>query len=584
MKAAVVVVLLTLGATARVMHYGLLSGLLLAAAVLAGVLSFAWWAFIPSRTMPRNRGRNMRLRLVLRLYPGPGFTAAPGLWLRWGRLAVYRHSGRIRSMLPRWYRLTTPDCHSVHLGRAQYRHRLRISMDEHVVILSPPRKGKSGWLARVINHYPGPVLSTTTKADVFALTSGLRTRFGRIHVLNPQDIGKSIAPSTFTWDPLTGCTDPTVAIRRADSFAGAINTKGVENGDFWRKKAGDYFRAMFCAAALDGLGMQDVSDWVLTGHTEQAEAALTQAGYPKWAAQLAELRSGAEKTTATIKITMTSALGFLNDPRLAASVVPGGGFGLDIQDLILGRGTLYMIADQQGEEAPLAPLFACLAAEVHFQASMLAAGYPDGHLDPPLLMALDEVTQICPVPVPRWAADSGGKGIQLFIVAHGQAQFAERWGEHSARILFDTAGALVFLPGITDPDTLDLAEKLCGTFPAHERDSEHITRHNVLDAAMLRVLPSKFALVLQSNLLPVIARVPMAWRDLAYLRARSRGQAVAPVVAVAMPEPQLAGLPLPIPGPADDPRDFPWRTPGPDEIPDSFPVPAGAAKNGHARG
>ena len=67
--------------------------------------------------------------------------------------------------------------------------------------------------------------------------------------------------------------------------------------------------------------------------------------------------------------------------------------------------------------------------------------------------------------VPVWAADSGGKGIQLFTVAHGRAQFAERWGEHGARTLLDTAGVLVLLPGITDPDTLDLAEKLCGQCP-----------------------------------------------------------------------------------------------------------------------
>ena len=42
------------------------------------------------------------------------------------------------------------------------------------MVKSPPRGGKTGWLASVILHYPGPVLSTTTKHDVFALTSGIR--------------------------------------------------------------------------------------------------------------------------------------------------------------------------------------------------------------------------------------------------------------------------------------------------------------------------------------------------------------------------------------------------------------------------
>ena len=43
-------------------------------------------------------------------------------------------------------------------------------------------------------------------------------------------------------------------------------------------------------------------------------------------------------------------------------------------------------------------------------------------LDPPLLMGLDEVTQICPVPLPSWLSDSGGKGIQICAVVHGEAQ------------------------------------------------------------------------------------------------------------------------------------------------------------------
>ena len=55
-------------------------------------------------------------------------------------------------------------------GRAQLRHGLRLPLEEHVLVEAPPRSGKTGWLARVILRYPGPVLSTTTKHDVFELT------------------------------------------------------------------------------------------------------------------------------------------------------------------------------------------------------------------------------------------------------------------------------------------------------------------------------------------------------------------------------------------------------------------------------
>ena len=144
----------------------------------------------------------MRIRLRLRLHPGRGHASAFELWLRWGRLAAFRRSGRARRSVPAWERLLRPGLHSVFLGRAHYRHGLRVPVDEHVVVMAPPRKGKTGLLAKLILHYPGPVVSTTTKADVFALTSGVRSLAGPVLVFNPQSIGG--VPSTFRWNPVDG--------------------------------------------------------------------------------------------------------------------------------------------------------------------------------------------------------------------------------------------------------------------------------------------------------------------------------------------------------------------------------------------
>ena len=64
--------------------------------VLAGC---AKWAFLPTRHLPGNRVRYLRIRLHLRLHPGKGFAPVFSLWLRWGRLAALRRSGRIRPSL-----------------------------------------------------------------------------------------------------------------------------------------------------------------------------------------------------------------------------------------------------------------------------------------------------------------------------------------------------------------------------------------------------------------------------------------------------------------------------------------------------
>src|SRR5580704_7592441 len=87
------------------------------AVVLALAAVFAW-AFLPARHLPSNRARHLRVRLHLRLHPGKGFAHLFSLWLRWGRVAMLRRSGRIRALLPLWYRIAEPHQHSVFLGRA----------------------------------------------------------------------------------------------------------------------------------------------------------------------------------------------------------------------------------------------------------------------------------------------------------------------------------------------------------------------------------------------------------------------------------------------------------------------------------
>ena len=135
-------------------------------------------------------------------------------------------------------------------------------------------------------------------------------------------------------------------------------------------------------------------------------------------------------------------------------------------------------------------------------------------------MALDEVTQICPVPLPSWLADSGGKGIQVAAVVHGEAQLAGRWGDHGRQIVLDTSSVKIFLPGITDTTTLQSAAILCGQASWRVRGQDFATRHDVATPDMIRQLPAGFALVIRGGNAPVIARLPRAWRNRAYRRVR----------------------------------------------------------------
>jgi type IV secretion system protein VirD4 len=217
---------------------------------------------------------------------------------------------------------------------------------------------------------------------------------------------------------------------------------------------------------------------------------------------------------------MSRALAFMADPALAACVLPAPGTGFDIPQFLRDAGTVYMIAEAVSEEAPVAPLFAAMASQIHWIAAQTGQASLAGRLDPPLLMGLDEVTQIYPVPLPSWLSDSGGKGIQVIAVVHGEAQLAERWGEHGRQVVLDTCSVKVFLPGITDVTTLQAASTLCGQASWKVKGQDHATRHDVATPDMIRQLPAGFALVIRGGCAPVIARLPRARRNPAYRRAR----------------------------------------------------------------
>jgi type IV secretory pathway TraG/TraD family ATPase VirD4 len=557
------------------------------AVLMTGLLALAClrWCFAPSSHLPRYRVRHMQLRLHLRLHPGRGHATVFELWLRWGRFAAFRRSARSRPSLSIWRRALCPDEHSVMPGRAHYRHALRVPVDDHILVDGPPRGGKTGLLAKLILRWPGPVLSTTTKHDVFQLSSGIRTRRGPVHVFNPQNVGG--VPSTFRWNPVAGCDDPATAIRRADGFAKAVNMSGTEDASFWTAKASDYLRCLFCAAALAGGDMRLVARWAL-GDASEAEGILDSAGDEQWAAELAELRSEAQKTAATIRMVLSRALGFMTDPALARSVMPSpDDVGIDIGEFLATCGALYMIAESQHDDSPVAPLFAAMAGEVHHVACQAGQAMSGGRLDPPLCMALDEIVQTCPIPLPAWLADSGGKGIQIIPVAHGEAQLRTRWGRDGAQAILDTCGVKIWLPGITDTATLKMASELCGQACFTERDRsrgfgragpdlerDRRTWHDVMTSDMVRQLPAGYALVIRSSYAPVIARLGAAWRDPAYRSARRAGTAIARLALVTEPPaPPAAARPLAKPerrlwavpdidseaaGGEDAPRSFPW--------------------------
>ena len=528
----------------------------LAAAVLVALLGS--WVIVPSRKLPRNRVRHMRMRARLRLHPGHGHATVFELWLRWGRLAAARRARRSRPSLTLPERLCCPSLTSVLVARAHYNHACRVPVEEHVIYIAPPRAGKTGALADVIAHYPGAVVATTTRGDLHALTARIRATRGPVHVFNPQQLAD--VPSNMRWDMLAGCQDPATAIRRAQPLT-AIGAYKGEGEDFWASASALWLQTLLHVAALRGGDMDTVHYWALQRTPRDFLQAVSGVGgeAERWGGLIREqMTSSASRTTDTIRYMIASNLGFMTDPELRQAVTPGPRM-FSPRDFVRTGGTLYLIAESRDDRpSPVAGLFAALVIEIYHQATLLAATKPGGRLDPPMLWALDEITQTCPLPLPSLLADAGGRGIQIMPVVHGIAQLRSRWGQQGARTILDACGTKVFLPGGSDPETLEMASRLSGYRAGRERGSESDTRLPVMTEDMVRQLPVRrdgtgYAFILRNGLSPVIGRPPVIWRDRQARRMARRAPQSAAVTPAILDEPGWPSWDEPA-GPADGPR------------------------------
>src|SRR5262249_57498381 len=108
---------------------------------------------------------------------------------RWPRPAALRHARRARPSMRLHHRVTSrTTAYAIRLGRAQYGKRVYARAEDHTIILSLPRSGKSGLLGdRVIDH-PGAALVTESRPDIYTATAGYRARLRPLEPFNPQNV------------------------------------------------------------------------------------------------------------------------------------------------------------------------------------------------------------------------------------------------------------------------------------------------------------------------------------------------------------------------------------------------------------
>lgn len=254
---------------------------------------------------------------------------------------------------------------------------------------------------------------------------------------------------------------------RATGLASAtgLSAGGVEGGDFWEGKTRSVLQSLLHAAALDHRSPTELFRWTLDP-VAAAEAVAILTNHPNaatgWADSLHAMIDADPKTRDSIWQGVSLALASLADPRVLNAVSPADGESFDPETFIRERGTLYLLATGAGA-GNSAALVAAFVEDLVETARRMAARSAGARLDPPLLLALDEIGNLAPLPsLPTLMAEGGGTGITTMAVLQSLAQARDRWSEHQANAIWDASIVKIVLGGASNSRDLQDLSTLIG--------------------------------------------------------------------------------------------------------------------------
>ncbi len=335
------------------------------------------------------------------------------------------------------------------------------------MILGPPRSGKTtSLIIPNVLASNGPVVSTSTKPDVLDGTLTARSALGRCLLFDPTgSVGRSQGLHPLHWSPLQSCTVWTSALSMARSLVEVGSATGgprALRGDnsHWTERAQALLAPLLHAGALDGTDMRTVLTWVDRRQALPAQQIL--AGEPGRPTELARnlldgIAATDERELSGIWSTASGALSaFRSDPALEITSEPD----FDPSRFVRSSDTIYISAPAH-RQASVAPMVVGLVEDIRRAAyARHAAGAVTS--GPPVLLALDELANIAPIPdLPAMISEGGGQGLVTLACLQDLSQARHRWPDQADGFpsLF---GTTVVLPGIGDVRTLDALSMLAG--------------------------------------------------------------------------------------------------------------------------
>ncbi|MGQ4516779.1 type IV secretory system conjugative DNA transfer family protein [Streptomyces sp. DW26H14] len=285
-----------------------------------------------------------------------------------------------------------------------------------------------------IRDAEGPVLVITSDPAVWSETKDARAKLGPVLIYDPGHLCET--PARLRWSPTAGCEDPASAADRALALLAPVRPHAALDAAM-ADTAETLLRCWLHAAAVDGRPFRQVHRWAQGSAAQDAVRVLRT--HPKAAAGYAGLLESAltahpERRDAAQQLT-ARALASLSSVHIRDAVTFNRTDAVSLGSFAAEGGTLYVVGEpiEDPRSQPGAmPLLTALASHVVEHGRRMAARSPDGRLDPPMSLVLDDVAAVAPLPaLPDLLSSGDAQGLPTLALLRSREQGRARWPRHT---------------------------------------------------------------------------------------------------------------------------------------------------------
>ncbi|MEV6648961.1 type IV secretory system conjugative DNA transfer family protein [Streptomyces sp. NPDC051219] len=283
---------------------------------------------------------------------------------------------------------------------------------------------------RAIADAEGPALVVTSDPTLWAETKDARAKLGPVLVYDPAHLCDT--PARLHWSPSAGCESREVAAARAVALLAPVRPSARLDAAV-ADAAETLLRCWLHAAAVDDRPFKQVHRWAQGNSAHEPVRILRT--HPKAASGSAgELESAltahAERREIAQELTART-LSALSSIHIREACTPNRTDSLTLESFVDEGGTLYLVGEaiEDPRSRPGAmPLLTALASSVVEHGRRMAARSSDGRLDPPLMLVLDDVAAVAPLPqLPELLTAGPGQGLPALALLRSQEQGRARW-------------------------------------------------------------------------------------------------------------------------------------------------------------